>query len=89
MANHKSAKKAIRQIERRTIVNRNRVSRVRTALKKVQLLIQSGNQLEARAALVLAEKEMMRGVSKGVFHLNTAARKISRLSQHVKALAGN
>lgn len=87
MATHKSAEKCIRQIARRTEVNGNRIGRIRTFIKKVEAKIDSANQAEARIALVEAEREIMRGVTKGVLHLNTAARKVSRLSKRIKALA--
>ena len=86
MANTSSAKKRIRQIARRTDVNRARTSRIRTFLKKVELAIASGDQEAARAALRLAQPELHRGVSKGVVHRNTAARRLSRLSARIKAL---
>ena len=86
MADHSSAKKAIRQIERRTEVNRTRISRVRTFLKKVETLITEGKKPEAATALREAESEMMRSAGKGVYHKNTASRKISRLSKRVKAI---
>lgn len=86
MAHHKSAKKRIRQTERRTDVNRSRVSRIRTFVKKVELALASGDADAARAALKDAQPEIQRGVSKGVLHRNTASRKISRLSARVKAL---
>lgn len=86
MAHHKSAKKRIRQTVRRTEVNRARVSRIRTFVKKVEMAIESGNKDEARAALQAAEPEMMRGAGKGVLHANTASRKVSRLSARIKAL---
>jgi small subunit ribosomal protein S20 len=87
MANHTSSKKAIRQIETRTEQNRTRVSRIRTFVKKVESLVEEGNQSEALVALREAESEIMRGVSKGTMHKNTASRKVSRLSKRVKALA--
>jgi small subunit ribosomal protein S20 len=87
MAHHKSAKKRIAQTERRTIVNRARRSRVRTFIKKVESAIESGNQTEALAAFKAAEPEIRRGVTKGVICLNTASRKISRLSARIKTLA--
>lgn len=86
MANTTSAKKAVRQIARRTEVNRTRRSRMRSYLRKVEEAIAAGNQATARAALSVAEPELMRAVSKGVMHRNTAARKISRLSARVKAI---
>ena len=84
MAHHKSAKKRIRQTERRTEVNRARVSRIRTFVKKVELAIVSGDAAAAKAALHEAEPQMMRGVQAGVLHKNTASRKVSRLSARVK-----
>jgi small subunit ribosomal protein S20 len=87
MANHKSAKKCIRQIETRTAMNRNRVSRIRTYVKKAEVAITAGGKEDATAALRIAEKEIMRGVSKGVIHKNTAARKVSRLAKRIKAIS--
>ena len=86
MAHHKSAKKRIRQTERRTEVNRARVSRIRTYVKKVELALASGDADLARTALREAEPELMKGVRKGVVEQNTASRKVSRLSARVKAL---
>jgi small subunit ribosomal protein S20 len=86
MANTPSAKKAARKIERRTEVNRNRRSRVRTFLRKVEEAILTGDKDAAQAALKAAEPEMMRAASKGVYHKNTASRKISRLAHRVKAV---
>ncbi len=86
MAHHKSAQKRIRQTEGRTEVNRARRSRIRTFVKKVELAIASGNGEAASAALKAAQPELDRGVSKGVVHKNTVARKLSRLSARVKAL---
>lgn len=86
MANSPSARKRVRQIERRTIVNRMRRSRIRTFIKKVERALDAGDQAAARDAFKLAEPELMRGVSKGVYHKNTASRKVSRLAQRIKAL---
>jgi small subunit ribosomal protein S20 len=86
MANHKSAEKRYRQTLRRTEVNRARVSRLRTFLKKVETAIASGNKDEAAAAYLAAQPELHRGVGKGVIHRNTAARKLSRLSARISAL---
>lgn len=86
MANHKSAEKRIRQTERRTEVNRNRISRIRTFVKKVEGAIESGDKSAASEAFKSAQPELMRGVSKGVLHRNTVARKLSRLSARIKAL---
>ena len=87
MANTPQSKKRARQIERRTAVNKARRSRIRTFLRKVEEAIASGNADAARDALKAAQPELMRGVTKGVVHKNTAARKISRLSARVKALS--
>ncbi len=86
MAHHRSAKKRIRQTERRTKVNRARMARIRTYLKKVELAIASGDKDSAQTALREAQPELMRGVTKGVIHRNQAARKMSRLSARVNGL---
>ena len=86
MANHKSAEKRIRQTERRTAVNRARVSRIRTFVKKVETAIASGDKTAAAEAFREAQPEMMRGANKGVLHKNTVSRKLSRLSSRIKAL---
>ncbi len=86
MAHIKSAKKRIRQIERRTQVNRARVSRIRTFVKKVELAIAGGDKNAAEVALRVAQPELMRGVTKGVVHKNTAARKMSRLAARIKVM---
>ena len=87
MANTPQSKKRARQIERRTEVNKARRSRIRTFLRKVEEAIASGNADAAKAALQAAQPELMRGVTKGVLHKNTASRKMSRLSARVKALS--
>lgn len=87
MANTKSAKKATRVISRRTEVNGARRSRVRTFLRKVEEALAAGNADEAKQALAVAEPELMRATQKGVFHKNTASRKVARLTKRVKALA--
>lgn len=87
MANTPQSQKRARQIERRTAVNKARRSRIRTFLRKVEEAIASGNADAARDALQAAQPELMRGVTKGVVHKNTASRKISRLASRVKALS--
>lgn len=87
MANSPQAKKRARQNERRLSVNKARRSRIRTYLRKVEEAIASGDQAAAAAALKAAQPELMRGVTKGVFHKNTASRKMSRLASRVKAMA--
>ena len=86
MANSPQAKKRARQNEARFSVNKARRSRIRTFLRKVEEAIASGDQPAAATALREAQPEMMRGITKGVFHKNTIARKMSRLSSRVKAL---
>jgi small subunit ribosomal protein S20 len=86
MANTPSAKKAARKIARRTEVNRNRRSRMRTHVRKVEEAIASGNAAAAVDALRAAQPELMRAAQKGVVHKNTASRKVSRLAARVKAL---
>ena len=86
MAHHQSAKKRIRQNARRAERNRSRISRIRTFVKKVEIAISGGDRAVAEGALQAAQPELHRGVSKGVLHRNTAARKISRLSVRIKAM---
>jgi len=86
MANSPQAKKRARQNEARYAVNKARRSRIRTQLRIVEEAIASGDKDAAAAALKAAQPELMRGVTKGVYHKNTAARKMSRLTARVKAL---
>ena len=86
MANTSSAKKAARQAERRTVVNRTRVSRIRTIVKSVEDAIASGKKDDAQAAFKAAQPVLMKGVSHNIVHKNAVARKLSRLSKRIKAL---
>ncbi len=86
MANTPQAEKRIRRNDRRAAINKARVSRIRTFVKKVESAIDGGTPGSAKAALLAAQPELMRGVAKGVMHKNTVARKISRLAKRVKAL---
>ena len=86
MANTPQSKKRARQNERRAAVNKNRRSRIRTFLRKVEEAIASGDKDAAASALRAAQPELMRGVTKGIFHKNTASRKISRLAARVKSI---
>lgn len=86
MANTPQSEKRARQSERRYAVNKARRSRIRTFLRKVEEAIASGNADAAKAALQAAQPELARGITKGVLHKNTVARKLSRLSARVKAL---
>jgi small subunit ribosomal protein S20 len=87
MANTPQAKKRIRRNGRREDINGQRVSRIRTFVKKVESALAEGNREQAVAALAAAQPELARGVAKGVLHKNTAARKFSRLTKRVSALA--
>ncbi len=87
MANTPSARKRIRQTEKRTARNVARKSRMRTFIKKVETAIAGGDKVQAAAALRAAQPEMQRAAGKGVIHANTVARKLSRLSARVKAIA--
>jgi small subunit ribosomal protein S20 len=87
MANTTSAKKAVRKMARRTEINRDRRSRIRTFIRKVEEAITSGDKDAALAALRLAQPELMRGAQKGIFHKNMASRKISRLSKRIKEIS--
>ena len=86
MANTPQAKKRARQNEKRFEVNKARRSRIRTFLRRVEEAIESGDKDAAGAALKAAQPELMRGVTKGVYHKNTVSRKMSRLSARVKSL---
>ena len=88
MANHKSAKKRIRRNQARAEINKSRISRIRTFVKKVESAIGTGDAPAAKHALKEAQPEIMRGVSKGVLHKNTASRKMSRLAAGVKKNIG-
>ena len=87
MANTPQAKKRARQNEARFQVNKARRSRIRTFLRKAEEAIEAGDKDAAKAAVQALQPELMRSVTKGVFHKNTAARKMSRLVSRVKAIA--
>ncbi len=87
MAHHQSAKKRIRQIKRRTEVNRGRIGPMRTSLRKVEDAIASGDREQAAVAFRAAQPHLMRGAQRGVAHPNTVSRKLSRLSARIKAMS--
>ncbi|GAA0866774.1 MULTISPECIES: 30S ribosomal protein S20 [Sphingopyxis] len=87
MANTPQAKKRIRRNQARATINKNRVSRIRTLVKKVEAAVASGDKDAAATALKAAQPEMARGVAKGVLHKNTVARKYARLTKSVNAIA--
>ena len=86
MANTPQAKKRIRRNASRTEINRARVSRIRTFVKQVESAIAAGDKDQATAALARVQPELFRGVARGVFHKNTAARKFSRLTRRLATL---
>lgn len=86
MAHTRTAKKRIRQTVKRTERNKSRISRIRTFVRKVEDALAKGDAGAASAAFAAAAPELQRGVSKGVLHRNTVARKISRLSSKVRSL---
>ena len=87
MANTPSAKKRIRNTLRKTDINKSRKSRIKTFIRKVEDAIESKDAKSAMDSLKAAQPEIMRGVTKGIFHKNTASRKISILSSRVKAIS--
>jgi len=86
MANTVSARKAVRKIAARTEVNKARRSRVRTFVRKFEDAVKAGDNTQAKAAFKAVKPEIMRAVSKGVVHKNTASRKVSRLAQRLKSM---
>jgi small subunit ribosomal protein S20 len=86
MAHTISAKKRIRQGESRALRNKARTSRIRTFVRKVEEAVRTGDKKSAEAAFQAMMPEMHKGVSKGLLHKNTAARKLSRLSARIKSL---
>lgn len=84
MAHTLTTKKNIRATARKTAINKSRKSRIRTFLRKVEDAINANDKEAAKKALVEFESEIMTGVSKGVYKLNTAARKVSRMAKKIK-----
>lgn len=87
MANSRQAKKRAKQADKRAKINKARVSRIRTFVREVETAIKQGDAESASIALRQAQPEIMRGVTKGVLHRNTASRRVSRLSKRVKSLS--
>jgi small subunit ribosomal protein S20 len=86
MANTKSAKKAARQITRRTVINKSRRSRVRSAVRQVEEALAAGDRKRAIAAMAEAEPALVRAAKHGIVHRNAARRKVSRLAQRIAKL---
>ena len=87
MANSPQAKKRIRRNDRRTEININRLSRIRTYVKKVEAAVEAGDKKGAADAFNTAKSEISKGANKGVYHKNTASRKISRLETRINSLS--
>jgi small subunit ribosomal protein S20 len=87
MPNKPSAKKRVRQTERRTATNKSRKTKMRSAIRVVEQAVKAGDKEAASAALKAAEPAIMRAAGKGVIHKNTGARKVSRLAASVKRLS--
>lgn len=87
MANTKSARKAARQIARRTVINKSRRTRIRSAVRLVEEAISSGDRTAAVAAMAKAEPAIIRAAQKGIVHRNAARRKVSRLAHRIAKLA--
>ncbi len=86
MANHKSAKKRIKQTIVRTERNRFYKTRIKNITKAVQEAVASNDKEKAAEAFKVANKKLHSFVSKGILKKNTAARKVSRLAKLVKSL---
>ena len=86
MAHSPQARKRVRQNQRRAAINRNRLSRIRTFIRRVEEAIASGDKRRAQQALREAQPEIMRGARKAVIHRRTAARRVSLLARQVGTL---
>ena len=86
MANIKSSKKRAVQSEKKRLINKMRLSAIRSSIKKVSDNIQAGNKEQAQEAFKTMQPQLMKGGAKGIFHANTVSRKLSRLAKKIKAL---
>ena len=87
MANIKSAKKRVLVTEVRTARNKAIKSKVKTCIKKVEAAVENGDKKAAQEALTVAISEISKAANKGIYHKNNAARKVSRLTKAVDAIA--
>ncbi len=87
MANTRQARKRVRQNTKKGAINTARRSRIRSYVKRVEVAITEGRKDDAMEALKQAQPEIMRGVTRGVLHKNTASRKVSRLNTRIKAMS--
>ena len=83
MPNHKSAKKRMRQSEKRRLINRSNRSRLRTAIKKLRAALTGNNANDAQTLLPITISTIDKAVQKGVLHRNAAARYKSRMTVRV------
>lgn len=87
MANHKSAKKSIRQIEKRTLENKSRMSDIKTFIKKLETAISAKDSGQVKELFSLVQSKIMKGAKKSLFKVETASRKIKRLHKKIKDMA--
>ena len=86
MANIKSAKKRILVNETKAARNKAIKSKVKTSIKKVEAAVNAKDKAAATAALTVAISEINKAASKGIYHKNNSARKISRLTKAVNGM---
>ena len=86
MANTSAAKKAFRSSEQKRAVNTSRKNRIRTFIRKVDEAIKAKDEKQAREAFKSLEPELMKGVTKNLYSLNTAARKLTRLATSIRKI---
>ena len=89
MANSLSAKKRVRQNEKRKVINRSRKSQVKTQVGHFEAALQAGDSQKAQEAFRLAAKKLDKVASTSTMHKRTAARKKSRLAKKLNALSAN
>ena len=86
MANTKSAIKRIRRISRQTTINKSRKSRFKSAIKKINLLLDAKKKKEALAFLPKLNSELMKIAKTGIIKKENASRNISRITRKINAL---
>ena len=86
MANTKSAIKRVRRISRQTAVNRSRKSKFRSAVKKMNVLIEKKDKKEALTFLPKLNSELMRIAKTGVIKRQNASRNVSRITKKINSL---
>ena len=87
MPNHRSAEKRDRQNANRNAINTTHRTRLRTSIKKLRVVIDTGDSQEAQALLPETISAIDKSVQKGILHRNAAARHKARLTGHVNELA--